>query len=203
MERAANPMSAGPGRLRLRSSLGLAAGLLLSTLAMQQWLGPRPDLDQAMRGGAFWVNVIYALALAVPGFVTLMRPADADDRQPYAVLAGPVVALSVLAGIQLSAPGANSARLLMGDNWAMCSWLIALLSLPPLAGILLGLRQLAPRRPGRTGAMAGLVAGAGAAAVYTFHGPESAAPFILVWYTLGIAVSALFGAFLGTKMMRW
>jgi hypothetical protein len=53
------------------------------------------------------------------------------------------------------------------------------------------------------GAAAGLVAGASAATVYGFHCPETAAPFILVWYSLGIALAAGLGALAGPWVLRW
>jgi hypothetical protein len=53
------------------------------------------------------------------------------------------------------------------------------------------------------GAAAGLLSGAIAATIYGFHCPEMAAPFLLVWYTLGIAFSAAFGAFLGPRLLAW
>ena len=46
-------------------------------------------------------------------------------------------------------------------------------------------------------------AGAAGAFVYCFHCTEEAAPFIAVWYTLGIAVVTAIGALLGRSLLRW
>jgi hypothetical protein len=185
--------------------LGLISGMAVSALAMMTMLGPRPDLHAAMRNGAFWMKFCYTLALAVLGFVIVQRQAraGADSRAPIVALAAPVVALTVLAGMALAAPTANSAKLVMGETWMVCPWLIVSLSLPVFAGLFLALRRLAPTRLTMAGAAAGLVAGASAATLYGFHCPEMAAPFILIWYTLGIAAAAGLGAVLGRWMLAW
>ena len=185
--------------------LGLIAGVAVSALAMMTMLGPRPDLHAAMRQNMFWMKFSYTLALAVLGFVIVQRQAraGAESRTPVMALAAPVVALIVLASVALSEPQTDSAKMLMGDTWMVCPWLIVALSLPVFAGLMLTLRRLAPTRLTMAGAAAGLVAGASAATVYGFHCPEMAAPFILIWYTLGIAVAAGLGAICGRWMLRW
>ena len=75
--------------------------------------------------------------------------------------------------------------------------------MPVYAGLLLALRQLAPTRLPLAGAAAGLVAGAVAATIYGFHCPETAAPFILVWYSLGIVLAAGLGSLIGRWALRW
>ena len=184
---------------------GLAAGLLLAVLDMMMMLKPRPDLVAAMAGGPFWMKISYTAALTILGLVIVQRQAraGADSRIPLYALGAPVVALIVLAAVQLSAPQADSAALLMGQTWSVCPWLILGLALPVYAGLMLALRRLAPTRLSLAGAAAGLVAGASAATVYGFHCPEVAAPFILVWYTLGIAMAAGLGALAGPHFLRW
>jgi hypothetical protein len=54
-----------------------------------------------------------------------------------------------------------------------------------------------------SGAGAGLLAGALGTLVYALHCPESAAPFIGIWYVLGIAIPTLAGAMLGPRVLRW
>ena len=186
-------------------ALGLAGGVALCALAMMTLLAPRPDLHAAMAQSAFWIKIGYTLALAVLGFIIVERQAraGADAQLPVTALAVPVVALTVLASIALSSPRANSAKLLMGDTWMICPWLIVALSLPVFAGLFLALRQLAPTQLTLAGAAAGLAAGASAATVYGFHCTEMAAPFILIWYNLGIAIAAGLGALLGRHMLRW
>jgi hypothetical protein len=185
--------------------LGAIAGAALSVLLMMTTIGPRPDLHAAMQLKAFWVKFIYTLALAGLGFVLVARQSRAgqDSSRPAMALALPVATLMVLAAIQLSAPYADTAALVMGNTWMVCPWLILMLSLPLTLCLLMAMRQLAPTRLGLAGAAAGLLSGALAATIYGFHCPEMAAPFLLIWYTLGIAFSALLGAVLGSRLLAW
>ena len=185
--------------------LGLTGGGMLAVLAMMMTLKPRPDLALAMAGGPFWMKITYTAALAVLGLVIVQRQARAGAacRTPIMALAAPVVALIVLAAVQLSAYQADSAALLMGQTWTVCPWAILALAVPVYAGLLLALRQLAPTRLPLAGAAAGLVAGAVAATIYGFHCPETAAPFILVWYSLGIVLAAGLGSLIGRWALRW
>jgi hypothetical protein len=65
------------------------------------------------------------------------------------------------------------------------------------------LKDLAPTRLRWTGAGAGLAAGSLGALVYTLHCPELAAPFIGVWYLLGMLIPTAVGALLGPRLLRW
>jgi hypothetical protein len=47
------------------------------------------------------------------------------------------------------------------------------------------------------------LAGAAGAWVYAFHCDESAAPFVAIWYTLGIALVGALGGMLGQWLLRW
>lgn len=80
---------------------------------------------------------------------------------------------------------------------------ILLLSLPAGGGMLLVMRQLAPTRLRLAGAAAGLVAGSGAALVYTLHCPELALPFVALWYLGGMLLPALLGAIIGPRLLVW
>ncbi len=78
-----------------------------------------------------------------------------------------------------------------------------LLSVPVYLGLIWALRGLAPTRLALTGAAAGLAAGALAAVIYGLYCREWAAPFVFVWYSLGVGLSAAFGALVGTRLLRW
>jgi uncharacterized membrane protein YfcA len=55
----------------------------------------------------------------------------------------------------------------------------------------------------RTGAMAGLVAGALGATAYAFHCGDDSIPFIAIWYGAMVALCAFIGALLGPRLLRW
>jgi len=65
------------------------------------------------------------------------------------------------------------------------------------------LRQLAPTRLAIAGAAAGLLAGGVGASVYGLYCGETAATFVVIWYTLGIAAGAALGAVIGSRLLRW
>jgi hypothetical protein len=120
------------------------------------------------------------------------------------LLAMPVVVLLVLAFIQIDGVShAARMHLMMGASANVCPWRIAVLSLPVFAGAFWALGKLGPTRLVVAGAMAGLLAGAFGAWIYAFHCDESAAPFVIIWYTLGIAAIGALGGLLGRSLLRW
>ena len=123
--------------------------------------------------------------------------------RPLQWLALPLLAIALLSALQMSAPGADMPGLVLGHSSRVCAFLVTLTALPTLAATFWALRQLAPTRLRLAGAGAGLFAGATGAFVYSFHCTEGAAPFIAIWYTLGIAVTTLIGALLGPRLLRW
>ena len=92
---------------------------------------------------------------------------------------------------------------LMGQTWRSCAWSIGLIALPVFVAVLAALRGLAPTRPAAAGAAAGALAGGAGAAIYALHCPELAAPFLAVWYVLGIALPVVAGALIGPRLLRW
>jgi len=119
-------------------------------------------------------------------------------------LAAPVVAMWALAAIVLfGAEPDQRVGLILGKTWFVCPFLIALLSLPTFGGALWAMRGLAPTRPALAGAAAGLLAGAVATTVYALHCPEMGAPFLAIWYLLGMSMPATLGALLGPRLLRW
>ena len=101
-----------------------------------------------------------------------------------------------------SAP-AERLPLLLGSTWRTCPFNIAALSAPALAACLWALKGAAPTRLAWSGAGAGLLAGALGTLVYALHCPEMAAPFLAVWYLLGMAIPTAVGAALGPRLLRW
>ena len=184
----------------------LAAGCLVSFVVMLAWLGLRPDLSRAIGTSAYWIKFAYTLALAAIFFwltERLSRPGAATAR-PRSLLVIPLAIMALVAVTQLAAaPEAARAHLLMGASYNICPWRIAVLSLPILVGAGVGLRRLAPTRLVASGGAAGLLAGAAGAWVYAFHCDESAAPFVAIWYTLGIAAVGVAGGALGKWLLRW
>lgn len=192
-----------PGRTL---AAGLAGGVGVSLAIMLAAVGLRPDFTAALATPMFWMKLAYALALAglaLPLLLSLSRPTGALTRSAYLLLL-PVGILALMAAYRLmeATPDARM-HLIMGATWRVCSRMIFALSLPVLVGVFLSLRQLAPTKLVSAGAVAGILAGAAGTFVYALHCDESAAPFVVVWYTLGMVAVGAFGGLLGRWALRW
>jgi hypothetical protein len=185
---------------------GLGAGFVASLLLVLAVLGARPDLMTAAGQGMFWVKLGYAAsfaAIAVWACERLARP-GAQGSPRLAWIAAPVALLAALAAWRLgSAPQAAHGGLLMGHSARLCPWLILAASVPPLAGLVWALRGLAPTRLRLAGLAVGLAAGGAGAAAYAMHCDEMAAPFLIVWYSLGVMAAGGLGWLLGPRLLRW
>src|SRR3954468_10421483 len=181
------------GRLLLAT---VVIGMIGSAVVMLGMLGLRHDFSSAMMSFGMWTKLAYTFAIAVFAFFLVERagrPATSMSRA-LLLLALPVLYIVLLAIIQLSAPGADKHGLMMGHSSQVCAPLVLLTSLPTLAATFWALKRLAPTRLTLAGAGAGLFAGAAGAFVYSFHCTEGAAPFIAIWYTLGIVATVAVGA---------
>lgn len=201
--------SAGPADASGVARRWLAAlgwGSLGAALLMTLLLGVRGDLADAITLPMFWIKLAFPLGLAVAaGFAVerLARPGVRLGSVPVA-LAAPVLVLWLMAAAVLLqvAPDERSA-LIFGSSWSECPANIALISLPVFIASLWAMKGLAPTRLVLAGAAAGLLAGAVGAAVYAIHCTEMAAPFLGIWYVLGMLIPAAAGALVGPILLRW
>ena len=180
-------------------------GIAGSVLVMLTVVGPRPDLAAAMTHPGMWTKLAYSFAIAAFGLWLVERAGrpGAELARPIMALALPLLAIVLLAGLQMSAPDADITGLVMGHSSRVCATYVTLTALPTLAATFWALRKLAPTRLTLAGAGAGLFAGAAGAFVYCFHCAEEAAPFIAIWYSLGIVAVTGIGALLGRTLLRW
>lgn len=188
-----------------RYALALGAGLMGAGLLMVLLLGVRPDITDAVRLPMFWVKLAFPAALAAGALlaaIRLSRPGVATGRAA-AMLAAPVLAIWVLAALALLGAPEDRAMLVWGETWAACLVNIPMLSVPAFVAVFWVMKTLAPVRPVLAGAAAGLLAGALSAVVYALHCPELAAPFIGIWYLLGMLIPAALGALIGPRLLRW
>jgi hypothetical protein len=182
------------------------AGAALAVPLMLGLLGLNPLLAQAASAPMFWARLAFVAATAAAAFAVALKLArpGASVRRSGVALAIPFVSLWLLAAVVLavSAPGDRQA-LLFGSTWSVCPINIAVLSAPALLLSMWAMRAAAPTRPAMAGAAAGLLAGGLGATAYTLHCPELAAPFLAVWYVLGMSIPALLGAAVGSSVLRW
>lgn len=188
-------------------SVRLAAGLAVSLIAMLVVLGPREDWREAIDLPVFWIKLAFPAGMAVAACWALHRLAHPGMRMgPAAALAMgvPVALVWSLASFTLAgAEPTNRMSLVMGSSWWQCVLSIVLLAAPTFLAACWALRALAPTRLSLTGAVAGVFAGGVGAFTYAAHCTEMAAPFLAVWYVLGMLLPAGIGALLGRRLLRW
>jgi len=92
---------------------------------------------------------------------------------------------------------------LLGQTWLLCPWTVLLVSLPGLVLLQGAMREFAPTAIREAGFACGLLAGALGATAYALACPEDSAAFVAIWYTLGILMTGVVGAFSSRWLMRW
>jgi hypothetical protein len=180
-----------------------ALGLMLLIVGTRSQLGAAPHLH--------WLalKLLFALSLvatATPALIKSLRP-GADDESPSKLFFFPFIAVGTAAiATVLFAQPPMSKEMLLGAH-SMSSVRCVLLTLCfasiPMTILIWALRNGAPTRLARCGAIAGIVAGAIGAAAYAFSCRSDSVAFIAIWYTAGIMVCALVGAQLGPRLLRW
>ena len=115
----------------------------------------------------------------------------------------PLVLAAAVVGELVALPEAAWMPALVGHTSRQCLGLITLMSLPLLAVALWALRRGASTRPTSSGALAGLLSGGAAAAIYAVHCTEDSPLFYAVWYVLAILAATALGAALGRRWLRW
>ena len=195
-----------PKALQKRFQWALLGGVLGGFVLMLWLFGLRKDLGSAAVLPMFWLKLALPLAIAVPALVLtarLGRPGVPPGRIGYA-LPLPWLLLAALALVVLAnAAPQDRLAMVLGNTWLSCAFNIALVSLPAFGGLLWALRGMAPTRPALSGACAGLLAACLGTLVYALHCPEMEAPFLAVWYLLGLLIPTAAGALLGPRLLRW
>ncbi|WP_373352890.1 NrsF family protein [Pseudoroseicyclus sp. CXY001] len=187
-------------------ALGLAAGLAVSVALFLAVLGPRPGLLGLWADPLIAAKTLMPLAaacLALTALLPSVRPGAALGAGARALWLVPALAAGLFAlAFAGLAPGERLATFI-GHSIQVCLPAISLLSLPLTAGIVAALRRGAPEHPARAGALAGLVAGGLAAAVYSTFCTEDSPVFYAVWYSCGIGIATGLGALAGARWLRW
>lgn len=199
-------MPVPPDAARRRVGLALLAGVAVSLAILLFGYGLRRDVMPAMALPMFWVKLAYPLGIALAALVLVERLARPGVlvRRAWWGLVVPVLSVAAMAGAGwFTAPEQDRMPSLLGQSWHTCALSIGLMALPILAAVMLALRTLAPTRPARAGAAAGALAGGLGAALYALYCVEMAAPFVAVWYGVGILLPTLAGALWGRRCLSW
>jgi hypothetical protein len=179
-----NPHHARPVGLLL--TFGLLAAAPVSVAMFMMALGVRPDVMTAMHNPFFDLKFVITLALAVSAIAVglhLSRP-EASLKGWGWLLLIPLGIIAVGIGSEMMMPQRLPMMTrLIGSNSRVCMTAIPLLSLPLLAGALIG---------------AGL-----AATLYASHCTDDSPLFVATWYPIATAMVTAVGALIGAKVLRF
>jgi hypothetical protein len=199
-----NPHRARPVGFVLALALLAAAPVSLAMFMAE--LGVRPDVMTAMHNPFFDLKFVITLALAIGAIVVslhLSRPEASLKGWGWLLLIPAGIVAAAIAGEMMMPQRLPMMTRLIGSNSRICMMAIPLMSLPLLAGALIGLRHGAPARPALAGALAGLISAGLAATLYASHCTDDSPLFVVTWYPIAIAMVTAVGAFLGSKMLRF
>jgi len=198
---------AGPARGPTTQQVGGRLALALAVCGlMVLYMGLNPNLSDFASTSVFSLKLVWLFALLIFSAALVYRlaqPGRPLGNAPWAI----GLALLAMGGQGmnqlLQAPLEQRSALALGTSWQVCALSIAFVALPVLAALLWTLRDMAPTRPALTGALSGFGAGALAAMLYSLHCTENSFAFFAVWYSAGMGLSAILGAVLGTRFLRW
>src|SRR5579864_5186937 len=187
-------------------ALALLAAAPVSLVMFMMGLGVRPDVMTAMHNPFFDLKFVITLALALSAIMLglhLSRP-EASMKGWGWLLLIPIGIIVAGIGSEMMLPQRLPMMTrLIGHNSRVCMTAIPLMSLPLLAGALIGLRHGAPARPAVAGAVAGLLSAGLAATLYASHCTDDSPLFVMTWYTIATALVTATGALAGSKMLRY
>jgi hypothetical protein len=192
--------------LRRRVALALAIGACVSLVVFMALLGPRPDAMQAMHTMRFDLKFLDTLALLAPALLLCLRLSrpEATAGTLLAWLLAPVALLGLAVVVELATvPRALWLPKMIGTNWYHCLSLVPLFALPPLAALILALREGAPHHPALTGALAGMAAAGASATIYATNCTDDSPLFVATWYPLATGAVVALGAWAGRRWLTW
>jgi hypothetical protein len=191
-------------RWRLNLAITLIVGFTVAVALVAIGLGVRADIGAA-RMPVMMKAMFSALAAAVvlPAAFQLMKPGrPLGWRIGAIVLFVALCVVSVVIALMGAEPGKRMA-MWMGNGVPWCVVLIPVLAAPTAALLIWLMRAFAPTRLTMTGAAIGALSGGVGAMAYAMYCPVDSAAFVMTWYVLGIALSAVIGALVGARFLRW
>jgi hypothetical protein len=187
-------------------ALALLATAPVSLVAFAMVLGVRPDVMTAMHNPFFDLKFVITAALAISAIVVslhLSRPEASLKGWGWLLLIPAGIVAAGIASEMMMPQRLPMMTRLIGSNSRVCMTAIPLLSLPLLAGALIGLRHGAPARPAVAGALAGLLSAGLAATLYASHCTDDSPLFVATWYPIATAMVTALGALIGARVLRF
>jgi hypothetical protein len=184
----------------------LAIGGAASFCVMLATVGLRTQAAGGIHVGFLALKLLFMLSVIGTGTALLMkliRPGQ-EARKLFRFLFLPFLVAGLVGIFALAfEPSAAWHPMILGTQWVTCLYCIPLFAIVPFAVLIWALRKGAPTNLKRTGAIAGLVAGALGATAYAFHCPDDSLPFVAIWYGAMVVLCAWIGARLGPRLLRW
>ncbi|MDB5551595.1 MAG: hypothetical protein JWL86_1579 [Rhizobium sp.] len=184
----------------------LVAGIAISAIVFISTIGMRHDMADAMETARVLLKIGVTLVLAIAASSLVFRigrpAAPLKTRSLLLLVPLALIAAAVIAELAM-VPSDSWRTRMMGNNARFCMIFIPVLALAPLVAFMIALRNGAPDNPGLSGAVAGLAAGAIAAAIYAWHCADDSPLFVAMWYPLAIAIVTTVGYFAGRRFLRW
>jgi hypothetical protein len=195
-----------PWKLERSIQLALIVGNIIAGITFFAGIGFRPDIVFAMGTSRFIVKFAVTLPLALAATAAMLRaaqPGAALGTRGWALALSPTILMSAVLVELTKVPSELWGSTIMGTHAQNCLTLIPLLSIGPLACLLLALRKGASTRPGLAGAIAGLAASGIAATFYATNCTDDSPLFVVVWYPLAVGFVTLIGCLIGRRFLRW
>jgi hypothetical protein len=194
------------GQLWKTLGWAIVIGLVAAFGVMLACFGIRSDLVAGNHSGALVLKVVFALSLVGTGAAFLIKsmvPGQQEGHR-FAMIFFPIFAASAAAlAIVIRQPVLASGGMIEGTTAALCLFCIPFLAMVPFVLLIWALRKGAPTELRRSGAVAGLVAGAIGATVYSFSCPSDSWLFVFLGYTAAVALCSIVGAQVGPRLLRW
>jgi hypothetical protein len=185
---------------------GLPLALAAGALCLWLTLGFRGDLAASLFVPESALRFLLAGAVGLAGLrmgLVLARPEGRSLVRFWPLVAIALVAAGAVAWAWLVTPSGARQMAIVGKTMVTCLVTIPILSILPVAAILIGLRRGATTAP----ALAGLAAGFGgsglSAMIYALHCTEDSPLFYVTWYGLAIAGVTLASTLIGARVLRW
>jgi len=195
-----------PRRFRSVLAWAVASGIIIAAIVFSVAIGFRPDISEAVKSGRFLFKFVVTVSLAVTAIWVTLSVGRPDGRLAHRGLAlATAPALLACAAVLelLVLPESQWTNHLVGHNSRLCLTLIPLLSIGPLACLIVALRAGAPSSPGVAGAVAGLAASGIAATFYAANCTDDSALFVMTWYPMAILIVTTAGYLVGRKVLKW
>jgi hypothetical protein len=201
---AADSPAEAPLRRGLWPALLVALGVAI--LALGGTLGFRDDLLQSLANPVSVMRFVLTAALGGISLhlaLVLARPEGRGMARLWPLALPVTVALGLWLWIFAITPAGAVPMAVVGKTMVACLVTIPLLSILPVAAILVALRRGATTAPALAGFAAGLAGGGLAAMTYALHCTEDSPLFYVTWYGLAIAGVTLATTLIGARVLRW